>query len=199
MSRYTGPTWKISRRLGISLSGTGKELKRPYPPGQHGPNQRKKLSEYGLQLQEKQKLRFMYGLSERQFANLFQKALRMKGNTGENFMRLLELRLDNIVYRLGFARTRRAARQLVNHGHITVNGRRVDIPSYLLKPGDVIGLSEKSRGLIVVKDALAQRAYLPEYLSFDENKLEGTLSRLPERAELPAEIQESLIVEFYSR
>lgn len=201
MARYTGPTWRVSRRLGISLSGTGKELrKRPYPPGQHGPaSQRRKLTEYGLQLQEKQKLRFMYGLTERQFANLFRKASRMKGNTGENFLRLLELRLDNIVYRLGFARTRRGARQLVNHGHVTVNGRRVDIPSYQLRPGDVVGLTEKARQMVVVRDALAQRAYLPEYLSFDEHKLEGTLLRLPERSELPQEIQETLVVEFYSR
>lgn len=148
MSRYLGPTWKISRRLGISLSGTGKELaKRPYAPGQHGPTQRRKLSEYGLQLQEKQKLRFMYGLSERQFANLFNEAQRMKGTTGENFMILLEQRLDNLVYRLGWARTRRGARQLVNHGHVTVNGKRVDIPSYRVQPGDTIGLVERVKTL----------------------------------------------------
>ncbi|EGL83957.1 ribosomal protein S4 [Caldalkalibacillus thermarum TA2.A1] len=200
MSRYTGPTWKISRRLGISLTGTGKELqKRPYPPGQHGPTQRKKLSEYGIQLQEKQKLRHMYGLTERQFRNTFDKASRMPGIVGENFLILLESRLDNLVYRLGFARTRRAARQLVNHGHITVNGKKVDIPSYQCKPGDVIGLREKSRDLAVVKESLEERDYLPDYLSFDENKMEGTYTRLPERSELPAEIQESLIVEFYSR
>ncbi|QZT35063.1 30S ribosomal protein S4 [Caldalkalibacillus thermarum TA2.A1] len=200
MSRYTGSTWKISRRLGISLTGTGKELqKRPYPPGQHGPTQRKKLSEYGIQLQEKQKLRHMYGLTERQFRNTFDKASRMPGIVGENFLILLESRLDNLVYRLGFARTRRAARQLVNHGHITVNGKKVDIPSYQCKPGDVIGLREKSRDLAVVKESLEERDYLPDYLSFDENKMEGTYTRLPERSELPAEIQESLIVEFYSR
>ncbi|MDQ0339805.1 small subunit ribosomal protein S4 [Caldalkalibacillus uzonensis] len=200
MSRYTGPTWKISRRLGISLTGTGKELqKRPYPPGQHGPTQRKKLSEYGIQLQEKQKLRHMYGLNERQFRNLFDKASRMSGIVGENFLILLESRLDNLVYRLGFARTRRAARQLVNHGHITVNGQKVDIPSYQCKPGDVIGLREKSKDLAVVKEALEERDYLPDYLAFDENNMEGTYIRLPERSELPSEIQESLIVEFYSR
>lgn len=200
MSRYTGPVWKVSRRLGISLTGTGKELqKRPYPPGQHGPTQRKKLSEYGLQLQEKQKLRHMYGVSERQFRNLFEKASRMKGIVGHNFMILLESRLDNLVYRLGFARTRRAARQLVNHGHVTVNGRKVDIPSYICKPGDVIGLREKSRNLAVVEEALEERNYLPPYLSFDEDKREGTYVRLPDRSELPSEIQESLIVEFYSR
>lgn len=200
MSRYLGPTWKISRRLGISLSGTGKELaKRPYAPGQHGPTQRRKLSEYGLQLQEKQKLRFMYGLSERQFANLFNEAQRMKGTTGENFLILLEQRLDNLVYRLGWARTRRGARQLVNHGHVTVNGKRVDIPSYRVQPGDTIGLMEKSKNLVSIKEALSVRSYLPEYLSYDEEKMEGVFIRLPERSELPAEIQESLVVEFYSR
>lgn len=200
MSRYLGPTWKISRRLGISLSGTGKELaKRPYAPGQHGPTQRRKLSEYGLQLQEKQKLRFLYGLSERQFANLFNEAQRMKGTTGENFLILLEQRLDNLVYRLGWARTRRGARQLVNHGHVTVNGKRVDIPSYRVQPGDTIGLMEKSKNLVSIKEALSVRSYLPEYLSYDEEKMEGVFIRLPERSELPAEIQESLVVEFYSR
>lgn len=124
MARYTGPRWKLSRRLGISLSGTGKELKRPYPPGQHGPGQRRKLSQYGLQLQEKQKLRLMYGLNEKQFRNLFDRAGKMQGVHGENFMKLLESRLDNLVYRLGFARTRAQARQLVVHGHITVNGKK---------------------------------------------------------------------------
>ncbi|GGE19743.1 30S ribosomal protein S4 [Marinithermofilum abyssi] len=199
MARYTGPRWKLSRRLGISLSGTGKELKRPYAPGQHGPNQRRKLSEYGLQLQEKQKLRFMYGLNEKQFRSLFERAGKMKGVHGENFMKLLESRLDNLVYRLGFARTRAQARQLVVHGHITVNGKKLDRPSYLVQVGDVIGLREKSRNLTVVKEALEERSYLPEYLSFDENKLEGTYTRLPERDELPAEINERQIVEFYSR
>lgn len=199
MSRYTGPRWKLSRRLGVSLSGTGKELKRPYAPGQHGPTQRKKLSEYGLQLQEKQKLRHMYGLNEKQFANLYAEALKIKGVAGENFMILLESRLDNLVYRLGFARTRAGARQLVNHGHVTVNGKKVDIPSFRVKPNDVIGLRESSRNLAVVKDALANRAYLPAYLSYDENKQEGVYTRLPERSELPAEIAEQLIVEYYSR
>lgn len=200
MSRYTGPTWKISRRLGISLSGTGKELaKRPYAPGQHGPTQRKKLSEYGIQLQEKQKLRHMYGVTERQFRRIFNEAGKMPGVVGENFMILLESRLDNLVYRLGFARTRRAARQLVNHGHITVNGKKVDIPSYRCSVGDVIGVREKSRNLQVIKEALENRNYLPDYLTYDENNMEGTFTRLPERSELPAEISEHLIVEFYSR
>jgi small subunit ribosomal protein S4 len=200
MARYTGSSWKISRRLGISLSGTGKELdKRPYAPGQHGPNQRKKLSEYGLQLQEKQKLRHMYGVTERQFRNLFDKAGKMAGKHGENFMILLETRLDNVVYRLGLARTRRAARQLVNHGHILVDGSRVDIPSYRLTAGQTISLREKSRNLDVVKEAVEVNNFVPDFLSFDADKLEGTFTRLPERSELPAEINEALIVEFYSR
>ncbi|GGA49576.1 30S ribosomal protein S4 [Kroppenstedtia guangzhouensis] len=199
MARYTGPRWKLSRRLGISLSGTGKEMKRPYPPGEHGPNQRRKVSEYGTQLQEKQKLRFMYGMNEKQFRSLFVEAGKMKGVHGENFMKLLESRLDNLVFRLGFARTRAQARQLVVHGHIVVNGKKVDRPSYRVKPGDVIGLREKSRNLAVIKEALAERNFLPEYLSFDDNKLEGTYTRIPERDELPAEINERLIVEFYSR
>ncbi|WP_017797315.1 30S ribosomal protein S4 [Oceanobacillus kimchii] len=200
MARYTGSVWKKSRRLGISLTGTGKELdKRPYAPGQHGPNQRRKLSEYGLQMQEKQKLRFMYGLNERQFRTLFDRAGKMKGIHGENFMILLESRLDNLVYRLGLARTRRQARQLVNHGHITVDGGRVDIPSYAVKPGQVIGLREKSKNLDVVKEALEANSFVPEYTSFDADKMEGSYTRLPERSELPAEINEQLIVEFYSR
>ena len=200
MARYTGPSWKLFRRLGISLSGTGKELeKRPYAPGPHGPGQRKKLSEYGLQLQEKQKLRHMYGVNERQFRNLFDKAAKMAGKHGENFMILLESRLDNIVYRLGLARTRRQARQLVNHGHILVDGSRVDIPSYQVKPGQTISLREKSQNLSAVKEAVEVNNFVPEYLTFDAEKLEGSLTRLPERSELPAEINEALIVEFYSR
>lgn len=200
MSRYTGPSWKLSRRLGISLSGTGKELeKRPYAPGQHGPNQRKKHSEYGLQLQEKQKLRHMYGVNERQFKNLFVSAGRMQGKHGENFMILLEQRLDNLVYRLGLARTRRQSRQLVNHGHILVDGRRVDIPSYRVSPGQVISVREKSRNLDIIKESVEATNFIPEYVTFDAEKLEGTFTRLPERAELPAEINEAFIVEFYSR
>lgn len=200
MARYTGPSWKLSRRLGISLSGTGKEIeKRPYAPGPHGPNQRKKLSEYGLQLQEKQKLRHMYGVTERQFRNLFDKAGKMPGKHGENFMILLEARLDNVVYRLGLARTRRAARQLVNHGHILVNGSRVDIPSYRVAAGQTISLREKSRNLDVVKESIEVNNFVPDFLTFDADKLEGTFTRLPERSELPAEINEALIVEFYSR
>ncbi|WBX78898.1 30S ribosomal protein S4 [Virgibacillus salarius] len=200
MARYTGSVWKKSRRLGISLTGTGKELdKRPYAPSQHGPNQRKKISEFGLQQQEKQKLRFMYGLNERQFRTLFNKAGKMKGIHGENFMILLDSRLDNLVYRLGLARTRRQARQLVNHGHITVDGGRVDIPSYMVKPGQVISLREKSKNLDIVKEAVEVNNFIPEYLTFDADKLEGTFTRYAEREELPAEINEALIVEFYSR
>ncbi|MEH7734426.1 30S ribosomal protein S4 [Bacillus pumilus] len=200
MARYTGPSWKISRRLGISLSGTGKELeKRPYAPGPHGPGQRKKLSEYGLQLQEKQKLRHMYGVNERQFRTLFDKAAKLPGKQGENFMILLETRLDNLVYRLGLARTRRQARQLVNHGHILVDGNRVDIPSFSVKPGQTIALREKSQNLAVVKESVEVNSFVPEYLTFDAEKLEGTFTRLPERSELAPEISEQLIVEFYSR
>lgn len=199
MARYTGPRWKLSRRLGISLSGTGKELKRPYPPGEHGANQRRKMSDYGTQLQEKQKLRHMYGITEKQFRRAFDEAGKMQGIHGENFMILLESRLDNLVYRLGLARTRSQARQLVVHGHVTVNGKKVDRPSYRVKPNDVIGLREKSRNLGTVKDALENSNFLPDYLTFDEEKKEGTYTRLPERAELPSEINETLIVEFYSR
>ncbi|MEK5498309.1 30S ribosomal protein S4 [Bacillus altitudinis] len=200
MARYTGPSWKISRRLGISLSGTGKELeKRPYAPGPHGPGQRKKLSEYGLQLQEKQKLRHMYGVNERQFRTLFDRAAKLPGKQGENFMILLETRLDNLVYRLGLARTRRQARQLVNHGHILVDGSRVDIPSFSVKPGQTIALREKSQNLTVVKESVEVNNFVPEYLTFDAEKLEGTFTRLPERSELAPEISEQLIVEFYSR
>jgi len=199
MARYTGPRFKLSRRLGISLSGTGKELKRPYPPGQHGPGQRRKLSGYGMQLQEKQKLRHMYGLSEKQFRNLFDKAVKMKGIAGENFMFLLESRLDNLVYRIGFANSRAGARQLVAHGHVTVNGRKVDIPSYLVSPGDVIGLRERSRSLKVIKEALEARRHLPNYLEYNDQAMEGRYIRLPERSELSQDIDERQIVEFYSR
>ncbi|MFV1862123.1 30S ribosomal protein S4 [Bacillus amyloliquefaciens] len=200
MARYTGPSWKLSRRLGISLSGTGKELeKRPYAPGPHGPGQRKKLSEYGLQLQEKQKLRHMYGVNERQFRTLFDKAAKMTGKHGENFMILLDARLDNVVYKFGLARTRRQARQLVNHGHILVDGSRVDIPSYQVKPGQTIGVREKSRNLSIIKESVEVNNFVPEYLTFDAEKLEGTFTRLPERSELAPEINEALIVEFYSR
>lgn len=200
MARFTGSLWKKSRRLGISLTGTGKELeKRPYAPGQHGPNQRKKLSEYGMQLQEKQKLRYMHGINERQFRTLFDRAGKMQGIHGENFMILLASRLDNVVYKLGLAKTQRQARQLVNHGHLTVDGQRVDIPSFMVKPGQVIAVREKSRNLDIIKEAIEYNNFVPEYLSFDADKLEGTFVRFPERSELSAEINEQLIVEYYSR
>ena len=201
MSRFTGSLWKKSRRLGISLSGTGKELvRRPYAPGQHGPTSRENLSEYGLQLKEKQKLRYLYGVNERQFYNLFLQAGKIReGEHGVNFMVLLERRLDNLVYRLGFATTRRQARQLVNHGHITVDGRRVDIPSYQVQVGQVIGVREKSKDLTIIKDSVESLYGRPDYLEFDEDKLEGQMTRLPEREEMPAEIQEAYVVEFYNR
>lgn len=201
MARYTGPSWKKSRRLGISLSGTGKELaRRPYAPGQHGPTSRNKLSEYGLQLKEKQKLRYLYGMNERQFFNLFNKAGKIReGKLGTNFMILLERRLDNVVYRLGLASTRRQARQLVAHGHITVDGKRLDIPSYLVEVGQVIGVRERSRDLSIIKESVESLYGRPEFLTFDDEKLEGSLTRLPLREEMPQEIEESLIVEFYNR
>lgn len=200
MARYTGPKFKLSRRLGISLSGTGKELaKRPFPPGQHGPNQRRKMSGYGVQLQEKQKLRLMYGLNEKQFRNLFDKATKQKGIAGENFMFLLESRLDNLVYRLGFANSRAGARQLVSHGHVTVNGKKVDIASYTVSVGDVIGLRERSRGLKSIKEAREGLHHIANYLEFNEAAMEGKYVRLPERSELSQEIDEKQIVEFYSR
>lgn len=201
MSRYTGPSWKVSRRLGISLSGTGKELaRRPYAPGDHGPNSRRKISEYGTQLREKQKLRFMYGLTERQFRNLFIKAGKItEGTHGGNLMVLLEQRLDNLVFRLGFATTRAQARQLVNHGHILVNDKRVDIPSYEVKPGDVISLRERSLNLVVVNAALEATVSRPAFVEFDENKKAGSLVRLPQREELEPEIDEALVVEYYNQ
>ncbi|GGG89590.1 MULTISPECIES: 30S ribosomal protein S4 [Paenibacillus] len=199
MSRYTGPKFKLSRRLGISLSGTGKELKRPFPPGQHGPNQRKKMSGYGIQLAEKQKLRHMYGLNEKQFRNLFDKAAKIKGISGENFMILLESRLDNLVYRLGLSNSRAGARQLVAHGHVTVNGKKVDIASYTVSTGDVIGLRERSRSLKTIKEAIEGRHHIPNYLEFNDQAMEGKFIRLPERAELSQDIDEKQIVEFYSR
>ena len=201
MSRYTGPSWKISRRLGISLSGTGKELaRRPYAPGQHGPNSRGKKSEYGLQMAEKQKLRHMFGMNERQFVKTFVKAGKIKeGKHGVNFMILLEQRLDNVVYQLGLATTRRQSRQLVNHGHILVDGKRVDIPSYHVEVGQVISVREKSKELVIVKGALESALGRPGYITFDEEKMEGGLSRLPEREELSQEVDEAYIVEFYNK
>ena len=199
MARYTGPAWKQARRLKYSVLETGKELvKRPYAPGQHG-QRRTKLSEYGLQLQEKQKVRFTYGMTEKQFKNLFLKASKLEGKAGENFIFLLESRLDNLVYRLGFATTRRQARQLVAHGHITVDGKKVDIPSYLCKPGQTIALKEASRNLVIVKEALENIVARLAFLSYDENTGVGTFVRYPERSEVLPEIRENLIVEFYNK
>ena len=200
MARYTGPMYKKSRRLGFSVLESGKELaKRPYAPGEHGQDRRKKLSNYGVQLQEKQKVRFMYGLSEKQLHKLFEKALKMKGVNGENLLKLLESRLDNLVYRIGFATTRKGARQLVNHGHVTVNGKKVNIPSYQVKPGDVISLAENDKELAIVKTSLEALNNRVEYVSFDEKKMEGTYVRLPERSELNANIDEALVIEYYNR
>lgn len=201
MSRYTGPSWRVSRRLGMSLSGTGKELaRRNYAPGDHGNDRRGRLSEYGMQLREKQKLRYMYGMTERQFRNLFKRAGKIKeGTHGTNFMILLERRLDNMVYRLGLATTRRQARQLVNHGHITVDGKRIDIPSFEVKVGQVISVRDKSKNLDVIKNAVEAVVARPSYVEFDADKLEGKLVRLPEREDMNADIDEALIVEFYNK
>lgn len=200
MSRITGPVWKTSRRLGFSILETGEELqKRAYAPGQHGPTKRVKLTNYGMQLREKQKIRYMYGLNERQFYNTFQKASKMKGVKGDNFLALLESRLDNIVYRLGFARTRRAARQLVNHGHILVNGKKVDIPSFVCKPGMTIEVKEKSKNMKAIVEALEASLNTVAFVDVDKNAKKGTYLRLPERSELNAEFNELLVVEFYNR
>ncbi len=199
MSRFTGSSWKVSRRLGYSISETGKELiKRKTAPGQHGAK-RGKLKEYGLQLQEKQKVRFTYGVSEKQFVKTFNEASKMPGMTGVNFLKLLEVRLDNLVYRLGFATTRAQARQLVNHGHITVDGKKVDIPSYRVAVGQVISLKDASKNLVVVKAALEAKLARPEYVSFDADKVCGALVRITERSEFLPEINEQLIVEYYNR
>ena len=200
MARYTGAQYKKSRHLGFSTLENGKELaKRPYAPGIHGQDRRRKLSEYGVQLQEKQKVRFMYGLNEKQFAKTFKRATKMNGITGENLLRLLETRLDNVVYRMGLATTRRAARQVVNHGHITVNGIKVNIPSYTVKPGDVIAVKEQSLDHPAIKAAVEATLNRPAYVEFDANKLSGTYVRYPDRSELNPEINEALIVEYYNR
>ena len=200
MSRYTGPSFKKARRVGFSISETGKDLaRRPYGPGQHGQDRKGKLSDYGTQLKEKQKVRFMYGVNERQFKKTFNEAAKMSGIHGTNFLRLLESRLDNLVYRIGFANTRRGARQLVNHGHVTVNGKKVDIPSYRVKPGDVISIKEDDKNLKVVTEALSKVTKRVEFITYDEGKMEATYVRLPERNELNADINEALIVEFYNK
>ena len=199
MSRYTGPAFRKSRRLGFSTLENGKDLrKRTSAPGQHGTS-RKKLSEYGIQLQEKQKVRVMYGLTEKQFRKTFEAAGKKKGMHGVNLLIMLESRLDNLVYRMGLAKTRRASRQIVNHGHILVNNKRVDIPSYQVKPGDVISVRESSMNHPVIKECLENTTNRVAFVTFDDKKMSGTYVRYPEREELNAEINESLIVEFYNR
>ena len=199
MSRYTGPAFKKSRRLGFSTLESGKELrKRTSAPGIHGTS-RKKLSEYGIQLAEKQKVRIMYGLTEKQFKKTFEAAGKKKGMHGTNLLIMLESRLDNIVYRMGLASTRSGARQFVNHGHVSVNGRKVDIPSYQVKPGDVVAVRENSKDHKAMKESLEKVTKTVDYVSFDKNKLEGTYIRLPERSELSSDVNESLVVEFYNK
>lgn len=201
MARYIGPKHKLCRRVGRPVCGAAKcpARKRPYRPGQHGPGRPQKLSEYGAQLLEKQKLRFTYGVMEQQFRRYFEQARRSRGVTGEVLLQLLEQRLDTVVYRLGFARTMPAARQLVSHGHVTLNGRRVDIPSCQVKPGDIVGLTEKGRSMAVVQESLLLRRPVPAYLSLDEAAMAGRLERLPLREEIPVEADESLVVELYAR
>lgn len=200
MSRNTAPVWKISRRLSFSILETGEELqRRTYAPGQHGPTKRIKLSNYGTQLREKQRIRHMYGVNERQFSNTYVKALKMAGVSGHNFLFLLESRLDNVVYRMGFARTRRGARQLVNHGHILVNGKKVDIPSFTVKPGSTIEVRESAKSMACIAEALEATITAPSFVSVDKENKKGTYVRLPERNELNQEINELLVVEFYNR
>lgn len=200
MSRYTKSSYKQARRVNFSLLENGKELARkPYGPGQHGADRKRKASNFANQLKEKQKVRFMYGLNERQFRKTFEQAGKMDGVHGENLLKLLESRLDNLVYRLGFATTRRAARQLVNHGHITVNEKKVDIPSYQVKVGSTIALKEESKDHKAVKNALEKTQGRVEYVTLDQNKNIGTYVRYPERNELSIDIHEADIVEFYNR
>ena len=201
MARYTGPKTKIARKFGEAIFGEDKAFeKRNYPPGQHGNNRRRpKKSEYAIQLMEKQKAKFTYGILERQFRNLFDRASRSKGVTGEVLLQLCESRLDNIVYRLGIAPTRSAARQLVNHRHITLNGSVNNIPSTHIKEGDVIGVREKSKSLEVVERSVAQSTTVQEWLSWNEATLEGTLVSVPTREQITENIKEQLIVELYSK
>ena len=202
MARYIGPKTKIARKFGVAIYGDDKsfEKRRNQPPGQHGPNKRRgaKKSEYAVQLAEKQKVKYIYGILEKQFANMFDKAHRSKGVTGEVLLQLCESRLDNVVYRLGFAKTRAAARQLVSHRHITVNGELVNIPSYSLVAGDVVAVRAKSKTLEVVEDALASKSNY-EWLQYNDEKREGIFISAPERLQIPEEIKEQLIVELYSK
>jgi small subunit ribosomal protein S4 len=202
MSRFTGSVFKKSRRYGFSILETGKEFskgkKRTTAPGQHGAR-RSKLSGYGQQMQEKQKIKFMYGLNERQFRNTYAKAKKIAGITGTNFLQLLESRLDNIVYRMGLSLTRQGARQLVSHGHILVNGKKLDIPSYSVKVGEAIAVKEKMAKNDKILEALASNLAAPEFVKFDKAKMTGSYVRLPERKELNQEINEALVVEWYNR
>ncbi|MCI6493668.1 MAG: 30S ribosomal protein S4 [Bacteroidales bacterium] len=200
MARYIGPSTKIARKFGEPIFGTDKDFeKRNYPPGQHGlASKRKKKSEYGIQLREKQKVKYTYGLLERQFRNLYEKASRMKGQKGENLIILLESRLDNIVYRMGVAPTRAAARQLVSHAHITLNGIVCNIPSAIVKPGDVVAVRERSKSLEVITNSLASAAKY-SWIEFDAKTLTGKYLNTPVRTEIPENIDEQLIVELYSK
>jgi small subunit ribosomal protein S4 len=201
MARYIGPKTKIARRFGEPIFGPDKILaKRNFPPGQHGVNRRKKSSEYGIQLAEKQKAKYTYGVLERQFRNLFEAANRSKGITGEVLLQLLESRLDNVVYRLGIAPTRAAARQLVSHKHIVVDGEVVNIPSFSVKPGQIVGVREKSKSLETIVNSLSgfNHSKYP-WLEWDENQKSGKLLHKPERADIPETIKEQLIVELYSK
>ena len=200
MGRYTGPRTKISRRFGEPLFGPDKVLdRRTNPPGQHGARRRKKLSEYGEQLREKQKARFIYGMMERQFRIFFKRAKARQGVTGDILLQLCETRLDNIVYRLGIAPTRAAARQLVTHRHVTVDGKICNIPSATVKVGQVIGLKEKSRSLTAVQDSLGKHAVKVSWLEWNEANMTGTMTSIPERSEIPENIDVQAIVELYSR
>lgn len=200
MARYTGPSYKRSRRYGFSTLENGKELaKKPYAPGAHGKDRKRKLSEYGIQLQEKQKAKVMYGLTEKQFRRVFEKASKMKGIAGDNMFVLLESRVDNLVYRMGMARTRRSARQIVNHGHILVNDVKVDVPSYTCKPGDIISVKENSKENPAIVGSLELKLATPAYVEFDAKSMSGKYVRVPDRSELTSEINEQLIVEYYNR
>ena len=202
MSRNTGSIWKKSRRLGFSVLETGEELtRRNTIPGQHGNARRPKLTNYGIQLQEKQRIRHTYQLSEKQFYNTYLKASKKAGSAGENFLVMLESRLDNIVYRMGFARTRRASRQLVNHGHVLVDGKKVDIPSFQVKPGQVIEIRERAKNLSVINEALEASTATVDFVEVNKDAKKGTYVRYPERKELftAQEINELLVVEFYNR
>ncbi len=203
MARNIGSVVKQSRKLGVALSNKAAKFmeRRPYGPGQHGKGRRQKVSEYGLQLKEKQKMKYIYGVLERQFRNYFEKATHMKGKTGDNLVKLLEQRLDNVIYRLGFAPTRRAARQLVSHGHFKVNSQKVNIPSYQVKAGETISVREKSKQLDIIHNAMkrVKDASMYSWVSLDKAAVTGTFLRIPEREEIPLLANEQLVVELYSK